>query len=73
LEAEARVETLAGQMAVGHDLHFFSFDLTNTAWTRTFSVEPGTLLVLCQATDAELETAAPVLRAITASLKVEGD
>src|SRR4051794_9984327 len=34
LEAEDRVETLAGQPAVGHDIRFFSLDLTNTCWTR---------------------------------------
>src|SRR5579871_1740840 len=32
LEAESAVETLAGRMAVGHDIQFISFDLTNTCW-----------------------------------------
>jgi hypothetical protein len=73
LEAEERIDTLAGQMAVGHDIRFFSFDLTNTAWTRSIYSESGTLLVLCQANDLELEQHEPVLRAICASLKVEVD
>jgi len=73
LEAEERIDTLAGQMAVGHDVRFFSFDLTNTCWTRSIYSESGTLLVLCQANDLELEQHEPVLRAICASLKVEGD
>src|SRR5438445_5022834 len=47
LEAEECVEELAGQPAVGHDIRFYSLDLTNTAWTRTFYGERGTFLVLC--------------------------
>jgi hypothetical protein len=70
LEAEERIDTLAGQMAVGHDIRFFSFDLTNTCWTRSIYSETGTLLVLCQANDLELEQHEPVLRAICASLQV---
>jgi hypothetical protein len=73
LEARPCVETLAGQMAVGHDIEFFSFDLTNTCWTRSLYTDAGTLLVLCQTNDLELEEYEPVLRAICASLKVEGE
>jgi hypothetical protein len=71
LEAEPCVETIAGQMAVGHDIEFFSFDLTNTCWTRSLYTGAGTLLLLFQANDLELEEYGPVLRAICASLKVE--
>jgi hypothetical protein len=71
LEAEERVDTLAGQMAVGHDVTFISLDLTNTCWTRSFHAETGTLLVLCQTSDLELEEYGPVLRAVCASLRVE--
>jgi hypothetical protein len=73
LEAEDCVESLAGQPAVGHDIRFFSFDLTNTCWTRSFYCARGTVLVLAQASDLELETHAPVLRAICASLEVDDD
>jgi hypothetical protein len=73
LEADPAVETLAGQMAVGHDIRFFSFDLTNTCWTRSLYTDSGTLLVLCQANDLELEEYEPVLRAICSSLEVEQD
>ena len=73
LEAEDCVDSLAGQPAVGHDIRFFSFDLTNTCWTRSIYGDTGTLLVLCQANDLELEQHEPVLRAICASLKVEED
>ena len=71
LEADTCVDTLAGQMAVGHEVHFFSFDLTNTCWTRSIYSDAGTVLVLCQANDLELDDYEPVLRAICASLRVE--
>jgi hypothetical protein len=73
LEASPRIDTLAGQMAVGHDIQFFSFDLTNSCWTRSLYGDAGTVLVLCQTNDLELEEYEPVLRAICASLKVEED
>jgi hypothetical protein len=71
LESNPRVDTLAGQMAVGHDIQFFSLDLPNTCWTRSIYSDAGAMLVLCQANDLELEEYEPALRAICASLKVE--
>jgi hypothetical protein len=71
LEAEECVDTLAGQMAVGHDIRFFSMDLTNTCRTRSFYCASGTVLVMWQANDLELDVNEPVLRAICASLQVE--
>src|SRR5260370_18997162 len=71
LDSEPAVETLAGQVAVGHDVRFFSLDLTNTCWTRSFYSEGGTVLVLCQSNDLELEQNEPVLRAICASILAE--
>ena len=71
LDAQPKVDTLAGQMAVGHDIQFFSLDLTNTCWTRSVYSEAGTVLVLCQTNDLELEEFEPVLRAICASIKIE--
>jgi hypothetical protein len=73
LEADACVDTLAGRMAVGHDMNFFSFDLSNTAWTRCIDAERGSLLVWWQANDLELGTSEPVLQAILASLRVEDE
>jgi hypothetical protein len=73
LEADEQVDTLAGQMAVGHDIRFFSLDLTNTCWTRSFYSARGTILVMCQTSDLELEKNEPVLRAICASLVAEQD
>jgi len=73
LEAEDCVDSLAGQPAIGHDIRFFSFDLTNTCWTRCFYSGNGTVLVLCQFNDLESEKNEPVLRAICASLEVEDE
>lgn len=73
LEAEPCVEALAGQPAVGHNIHFFSLDLTNTCWTRGFYSANGTVLVLCQLTDFELSKNEPVLRAICASIKLDDE
>ena len=71
LEADDRVDSLAGQPAVGHDIRFFSLDLTNTCWTRSFYCGNGTVLVLCQTNDLEDNEA--VLRAMCASIEIEED
>lgn len=71
IEADDSVDSIAGQPAVGHNIRFFSLDLTNTAWTRSFYSARGTVLVLCQINDLELEKNEPILRAICASLEVE--
>jgi hypothetical protein len=71
LEAEDCLDSVCGQPALGHDIRFFSLDLTNTAWTRSFYSSYGTVLVLCQVNDLELETNEPVLRAICASVELE--
>jgi hypothetical protein len=69
LESEPQVETIAGQPAVGHDVRFFSFDLTNTARIRAFRGEEGSVLVLYQFNDLEEDRSEPVLRAICASIE----
>jgi hypothetical protein len=73
LEADDCVDSLAGQPAIGHDIRFFSLDLTNTCWTRSFYSPSGTVLVLCQSNDLELERNEPILRAICASLEVDDE
>ena len=71
LEAEACVAALAGQPAIGHDIRFFSLDLTNTCWTRSIETLQGTLFLLCQYNDLETEINQAVLRAICASLEID--
>ncbi len=73
LEADSCMEDVAGQPACGHDIRFFSFDLTNTCWTRCFYCGTGTVLAMWQANDLELEQAEPILKAICASLHVDDD
>lgn len=70
LEADDAVETLAGQPALGHDIRFFSLDLTNTCRTRSFYTDTGTILLMWQANDLELEEVEPVLQAMCKSLRV---
>ena len=71
LEYDQCIDSVAGQPAVGHTVRFFSLDLTNTCWTRSFYTAEGTVLVLWQVNDLELEQAEPVLRAICSSFEVE--
>jgi hypothetical protein len=73
LEADDCVDSVAGQPAVGHDIRFFSFDLTNTCWTRSFCSSQGTVLVMCQVNDLELEKNEPILRAICKSLALSDE
>ncbi len=73
LEVDNCVDSLAGRPAVGHDIRFFSFDLTNTCWIRSFYCSRGTVVVMCQVNDLELDSNEPVLRAICASLEVEDE
>jgi hypothetical protein len=71
LESEECTDTLAGQPAIGHDIRFISLDLTNTCFVRSFYADAGTMLVLWEVNDLELESNEPVLRAICASLALE--
>lgn len=71
LEAEENFESVAGQPAVGHDVRFFSMDLTNTCWLRSFYGGSGTVLAMWQSSDLELPHQEQVLRAIGSSLEVE--
>lgn len=71
LEADECVDTVGGQPAVGHDMRFFSLDLTNTCWTRAFYTAQGTALLMCQVNDLESDVNEKVLRAVCASLQVD--
>jgi len=73
LDVDACVDSVAGRPAVGYDIRFFSLDLTNTCWIRSFYCSRGTMVVMCQVNDLELETNEPVLRAICASLEVDDE
>jgi hypothetical protein len=71
LEADDALESVAKQPALGHDITFFSLDLTNTCHTRSFYSEGGTILLMWQANDLELEAVEPIFKAICASLRLD--
>ncbi len=73
LEAEDRVETVAGQPAIGHDLDFLTVDTAITCRTRCLQTPGGPLLVLCQTGEYDRTRHDSVLRGIVASLTIEGD
>src|SRR5262245_47889111 len=71
LEADDAVESLAGQPALGHNIRFFSFDLTNTCCTRCLYAETGTVLLMWQTNDLELEAVEPIFKAILGPLRID--
>jgi hypothetical protein len=71
LEADEALQTLAERPAMGHDIRFFSLDLTNSCSTRCFDTESATIFIMWQANDLELDEVEPVFRAMCASLSVE--
>jgi hypothetical protein len=73
LQATPAIENLAGEMAIGHDIEFFSLDVPVTCWTRSFYGVAGTVLVLCQVADPDEADYEPTLRAICASMRTEDE
>src|SRR5437879_41292 len=61
LEADDCVDSLAGQPAIGHDIRFFSFDLINTSWTRSFNSSLATPVLMCQFGDLDTKTSDTLL------------
>jgi len=72
LDSEPVGLTLAGRPAVGYDIEFFSLDLTNTCFIRSFATAAGAVLVVAESTDSEVTNLA-VLRAMLASIRVADD
>ena len=71
LEVENAVDNLAGQPALGADVSFVHFDLTNTCWIRAVPANQGAVLILAQCTDEELEGPGAALKTVMASLQVD--
>lgn len=71
LETDEAEERIAGRIARGLDVRFFSLDLSNTCRIRCFRTRSATVLLMSQANDLEWEAAEPVLRAIQASLELD--
>jgi hypothetical protein len=71
LDADNAVQTIAGQIAIGHDIDFMTVDTPTECRTRCIETPAGPLLILCQSSEYDRERNDPVLRAIVASLAVE--
>ena len=71
-DAQPVCDALANMPSVGHDVQFFSFDLTNTGGIRAVAVIGGTLLAIWQGNDLEIQNLA-VLSAIKTSLAIHED
>ena len=70
LDSDPVAETIAGQPTVGHDVSFFSLDLTNTCWIRALSVGDHSVLIFAQTDDLDLDPAEQAFRGICSSLKI---
>jgi hypothetical protein len=73
LDAENRLETIAGQLAIGHDIDFLTVDTPIACRSRCLETVAGPLLVMCQTSEYDHEQNDPVLRAIVASMRVDQD
>jgi hypothetical protein len=71
LEATSAVEALGGEVAVGHDVEFFTLDMTASCSTRSFYGTAGTVLVMCQVSGLDESEYEPALAAIRASMRSE--
>ena len=71
LDAEDAVDTIAGQPSIGADVNFSHFDLTNTCWIRAVPTGEGSVLVMGQCTDEELDEQGAALKGIMATLTID--
>ena len=70
MDSDPVAEKIADQAAVGHDVSFFSLDLTNTCWIRAFSAGDHSVLMFAQTSDMDLERGEQAFRGICTSLKI---
>jgi len=73
LDAENAVETLSGQVAVGHDIDFLTLDTPVSCRTRCVQTLAGPLLMMTQVSEYDRARNEPVLRAVCASLTIDED
>lgn len=71
LDAFPVSQTIADRPAIGHDVDFFSLDLTNTCWIRAFASGRRSVLVFAQTNDMELDCGKQIFRAICESMELE--
>lgn len=73
LEFDPVIEDLCGQPSVGHNIQFFSLDLGNSCKTRCVYSQEGTILILSQVSDLEIEKYGPAMQALSSSLKIDDE
>src|SRR5437763_15683878 len=73
LDAENAIETVAGLLAIGHDIDFLTLDTAITCRTRCFDSPAGPVLVMTQVSEFDRAANEPVLKAICASIRIEQD
>ena len=73
LEFDPVIEDLCGQPAIGHNIQFFSLDLGNSCKTRCVYSQEGTILILSQVSDLEIEKYGPSMQALSSSLKIDDE
>ncbi len=71
LDAENVVESVAGRVAIGHDLDILTLDTTIMCRTRCLDTPAGPLLVMTQFTEYERSRHEIILRAIRDSLEID--
>ena len=71
LDADNAVQTIAGQLAIGHDIDFMTVDTATECRTRCLNTLAGPLLIMSQTSEFDRDQNEPVLRAIIASLAIE--
>lgn len=69
LEAAPALETINGHRAIGHDLEFFSLDMTGACVIRSFRTERRTVLIFAQWSCLDDDTADQQIRALRATLE----
>jgi hypothetical protein len=69
LEAAPALETIDGHRAIGHDLEFFSLDMTGSCVIRSFRTDRRTVLIFAQWSALDDESAEPKIRALRATLE----
>jgi hypothetical protein len=71
LDAENRVETLAGRLAIGHDIDFLTLDASVLCRTRCLDTLNGPLLLMTQVSEYDRDIHEPVLQAMAQSLTID--